>query len=69
MFANSRLAGQVRASDTTGVNSAPRATISNYLENNNASNFAGANGNENYKTGVGINDVLCFIDDNLVTCP
>jgi hypothetical protein len=73
MFANSRLAGQVRASDTTGVNSVPRGTISNYLESNNASNFTGASGNENYKTGTAsstFNDVLCSIDDNLnVTCP
>jgi type II secretory pathway pseudopilin PulG len=73
MFANSRLAGQVRASDTTGVNSAPRGTIGNYLESNNASNFTGANGNENYITAPvssTFNDVLCTIDQNLlINCP
>ncbi|NNM68373.1 MAG: hypothetical protein HKM00_00090 [Gallionella sp.] len=73
MFASSRLAGQVRASDTTGTNSIPRGTVGNYLEDNNASNFASANGNENYKTAPAsstFNDVLCVIDENLsVTCP
>lgn len=72
MFANSRLAGQVRASDTTGVNSTPRATVSNYLEDVNASNFTGASGDENYKTAsTGINDILCYINNQTlsVTCP
>lgn len=73
MFANSGLTGQVRASDTTGTNSLPRSTISNYLEGRNASNFPGANGNENYQispTSSTFNDVLCYIDGNLqVTCP
>ncbi|NNM80533.1 MAG: hypothetical protein HKM01_08790 [Gallionella sp.] len=72
MFASSRLVGQVRASDTTGANSIPRGTISNYLEGNNTSNFSGANGNENYQTGSAsstFNDVSYCIDQNLNVTP
>ena len=79
MFANKGLAGQqVRASDTTGVTSAPRGTVSNYLEDvstgvGNASSYAGANGNENYygvPASSTFNDVLCYLDTSLtVHCP
>ena len=74
MFANNRLTGQARASDTTGPNSTPRGTISNYLEGSNAGNFPTANGNENYQTGPAsstFNDVLYCIKNDLsvIQCP
>jgi hypothetical protein len=79
MFANSLVAGQVRASDTTGATSAPRGTVSNYLEDvstgiGNASSYAGATGNEKYYGGTlpssTFNDVLCYLDTSLtVHCP
>jgi type II secretory pathway pseudopilin PulG len=73
MFANSGLAGQTRASATTGASSTPRGTVSNYLEDistgvGNASSFAGANGNENYygrPASSTFNDVLCYLDPYL----
>ena len=74
MFANSGLAGQTRASDTTGASSMPRGTVSNYLEDissgvGNASSFPGANGNEyyyGYPASSTFNDVLCYLDPSLV---
>ena len=76
MFANSRLGSlatpQVRISNTISTSpiSTKRGDINNYLEDNNASNFPGANGNENYKTAIAgstFNDVLYCIRANTST--
>ncbi len=51
---------------------AVKSDITQYLEGNNASNFPGANGNENYQSGVAgttFNDVLYCIDGNLNVGP
>lgn len=74
MFANSRLAGQVRASDTTGAGSATRSNISNYLDGRNASNHPNGGGNADYQNQAAdssFNDILYCIQTDLsvVPCP
>ncbi|HEX5338631.1 MAG TPA: hypothetical protein VFW53_09355 [Gallionella sp.] len=72
MFANSRVASQVRASDTTGAGSATRSAIGNYLEGRNAGNHPNPGGNADYQQQAAdntFNDILYCIRTDLSVAP